>query len=21
PLENSPLMWISRGIMPYFPFI
>ncbi|ECD8342784.1 DUF898 domain-containing protein [Salmonella enterica] len=21
PLENSLLMWISRGIMPYFPFI
>lgn len=21
PLENGPLMWISRGIMPYFPFI
>ncbi|EJJ4035040.1 hypothetical protein NI363_000792 [Salmonella enterica] len=20
-LENSLLMWISRGIMPYFPFI
>ncbi|ECG8589628.1 DUF898 domain-containing protein [Salmonella enterica subsp. salamae] len=21
PLENGPLMWISRGIMPYFPLI
>ncbi|EDH0695726.1 TPA: DUF898 domain-containing protein [Salmonella enterica subsp. salamae serovar [1],40:z35:e,n,x,z15] len=21
PLENGPLMWISRGIMPYLPFI
>lgn len=21
PLENGPFMWISRGIMPYFPFI
>ncbi|ECW1184526.1 TPA: DUF898 domain-containing protein [Salmonella enterica subsp. houtenae serovar 43:z4,z32:-] len=21
PLEHGPLMWISRGIMPYFPFI